>query len=215
MRPASRTTLLDSTIQVLREALLNGEIKPKQRMAETRIAGELEVGRSTVREALRHLEKEGWLTRIPFKGTFVRDLTAEEFDEMNSMRAVLEAFAVELIIQRATEEDISSLADIVDRMEQCSREHNDHGVLALHFAFHETLCRLSNHRLLCKLWTDLASQTWRVLKLMLATYGARKDVTPLPEAHRQIVDAIVARDVALAQAAIREHITHFTSVDLD
>ena len=67
-----RTTLLDSAVQVLNHAFSNGELESAEHLSESHVSKRLWVIRTMVREALRHLEQEGWVTRIPYKGTFVR-----------------------------------------------------------------------------------------------------------------------------------------------
>jgi DNA-binding GntR family transcriptional regulator len=207
MRELTRTTLLDSAIQALRQAFLNGEFKPGERLSEPELCQRLGVSRSTVREALRHLDQEGWVTRIPFKGTFARTLSEKDLRELNSLRAALEAFACELVVERATDEDIAGLASIIDGMANAATSGDAQEALQLHFRFHQRLCELSGHSLLQKHWSMLASQVGRALKLSPEVYGFLSDGGKLLSEHRPIAEALASRDLTRVRAILRHHIT--------
>ncbi len=145
MRELKRTTLLDSSVQAPHQAFFEGHLGPGEHLSEPTLSKRLGLSRSTVREALRRLEQQGWVTRMPFKGSFVRVLNGEELISLNSLRATPEAFAAELVIERATHDQIAGLSDIVEQMESAASNGRIRRALEPHFAFHEMPCLLSGH----------------------------------------------------------------------
>lgn len=110
----SGKTLRAQTIEVLRQAILDFQFKPGERLTEPRLCDLTGVSRTTVREALRHLETEGMVTLEPHVGPVVTLVTAEDARQIYEVRAALEGLAVGLFTQHATDRQIQDLSDIVD-----------------------------------------------------------------------------------------------------
>src|SRR5690349_4953493 len=75
---------------LIREAILDGELPAGARLKEDELAERLDVSRTPVREALRRLEAEGLVVHEPKRGAAVRSYTPEELDDMYRLRALLE-----------------------------------------------------------------------------------------------------------------------------
>src|SRR3982751_1496960 len=90
LEPVATTTLKERIVQVLRDAILAGKLKPGERLNESRLARELSMSRVPVREALQRLEEQGLVVNIQRKGMFVVSLTEAEVQKINSLRLVLE-----------------------------------------------------------------------------------------------------------------------------
>ncbi|HEX4419633.1 MAG TPA: GntR family transcriptional regulator [Kofleriaceae bacterium] len=89
-------------VPALREAIINNLLAPGERLTEVALAARLGVSRTPVREAFSQLEREGLVTVLPRVGVFVREVTARDVEETYTVRAALEALAVELATQRRT-----------------------------------------------------------------------------------------------------------------
>src|SRR5689334_14798651 len=83
----------------IRAAILDGSLKPGTKLTEQDLAAELEVSRTPVREAIRQLEVERLVSRIPFVGVTVTQLTPEEVIELLDIREVLEGLVARLATQ--------------------------------------------------------------------------------------------------------------------
>ena len=94
LRTPSRTRLVDDVYRSLEEAILSGRMRPGERIVEAWLSEHLDVSRTTVREALLMLEREGYVVSEPRRGTFVTRLTREEALDLCYNRALLESFAV-------------------------------------------------------------------------------------------------------------------------
>src|SRR5260370_8195304 len=82
--------LREKTTQVLREAILNLHFRPGQKLVERALCEGTGVSRTCIREALRHLEAEGLVSRLPNRGIIVAEVTPDETRQIYETRAVLE-----------------------------------------------------------------------------------------------------------------------------
>lgn len=202
----TRKPLLDLTIESIGDALLHGLVKPGERIDEFKLVEELNVSRATIREAMRQLEQEGLLTRIPFRGTFARKLTKQELEEITDLRIGLEGFAAEQIINRGSAADIEQLSNSAESLSDFPVETDFDDALRAHLGFHRLLCQLSGNSFLLDAWTRLTFHVLRVMRMSQEFQAEHDSENTLTQAHLQIVDAIARGDVALARNLIREHV---------
>ena len=98
--------LRDVVFENLREAILEGELKPGQRLMEVQLAEQLGVSRTPVREAIRKLELEGLVIMLPRKGAYVANMSLKDIIDVLEIRASLEGLAASLAAQRMSSDDI-------------------------------------------------------------------------------------------------------------
>ncbi|MBV9734906.1 MAG: GntR family transcriptional regulator [Acidisphaera sp.] len=109
LRVQENQTLREKTLHVLREAILSEHFRPGQRLVERDLCEQTGVSRSSVREALRHLESEGLVESRGTRGMFVTSLTAAAAIEIYEVRAALEAEAARHFAERATAGELNDL----------------------------------------------------------------------------------------------------------
>ena len=97
--------------ELIRRRIVEGDYRPGQRLVEARVAAELDVSRTPVREAFRMLQAEGLVRVEPNRGARVRSLSVDDISDVYEVRARLEAMASELAAERATAEERARLAD--------------------------------------------------------------------------------------------------------
>jgi DNA-binding GntR family transcriptional regulator len=85
--------LRELVLDAIREAIINGNLKPRERLMEIQLAEELGVSRTPIREALRKLELEGFIVMIPRKGAYVADISFKDIADVFEIRAALEGLA--------------------------------------------------------------------------------------------------------------------------
>lgn len=130
------------------EAILHGELRPGDRIVEGKLARQLQVGQSTLREALQELEHRGLITKRENRGTFVTKLTTKEVEGIYAVRLELEPLAASLAHQRLTPEQAARLTHFVDKMES-ARQHRDLiEILRNDLAFHQLIWKLSDNTVL-------------------------------------------------------------------
>lgn len=197
-----RRTFKELAKREIRKAILNGKLKPGDRIIEQEISDALGFSRFPVREALNSLEKAQLLTLIPFKGTYVAEVNEKDVEEIYVLRANLEQFAVRLLIENNSAVKIRALEVVITEMENL--KENDNTTLFLEdMRFHKTICELCNNGKLLEFWELLAEQ----LLLLVATHE-HYYLKPkkLAYAHNVIVEAIRNNDVDLAVKSIGDHI---------
>ncbi len=94
--------LRSQVVELLRRAIVGGELGPGERLVERVLCARFAVSRTVVREALRQLESEGLVTTVPQRGPVVAVLTAADAEALYEVRAVLEGLAGRAFAQRAT-----------------------------------------------------------------------------------------------------------------
>ena len=106
--------LRDVVFENLREAIVEGRLKPGQRLMEVQLAEQLGVSRTPVREAIRKLELEGLVVMLPRKGAYVANMSLKDLKDVLEIRASLEGLAASLAAERISDEDIKKLEFIIE-----------------------------------------------------------------------------------------------------
>ena len=191
----------DDAAQLIRERIVAGAIRPGERIREEAVAAELGLSRTPIREALRRLENEGFLSHQPHRGVVVRELDHQAVTELYLMREVLESTAAAQAARHASEAEIATLADMLDDEEAST----DDGTRSAHLnkLFHRALYRGAHNRYLMQMLDGLDVSMSLLGRTTLSLPGRAKLAVG---EHRAIVEAIAAHDPVRAEAAARAHI---------
>lgn len=122
----------------LRRDILSGEI-PAGETSQLALARELDVGRTPLREALRMLQHEGLVISEPNRRVRVADLSAEDVEQLYSMRIALEAMAIRVTVPELGSADFAELEGLLAQMDHYMRRQDSAGLRAPHRAFHAVL----------------------------------------------------------------------------
>ncbi|MCS7219142.1 MAG: GntR family transcriptional regulator, partial [Thermus sp.] len=122
MPALEKATEVQQAYQRLREAILQGELLPGQRLVEKELSERFGLGRAAIRTALAKLEQDGLVESEPYRGAWVRVITEEEAVEILEARMALECLAVRHAARKATPEAIARLRQIHAQMEARFRE---------------------------------------------------------------------------------------------
>lgn len=179
-----------------REAIISGALQPGVMLGEQQVADQYGTSKMPVREALHQLCQDGYLVSYPRRGYVVSNITEEDFREIQQVRLPLELLAAELVIRQASDEDIRRLYDII--RQGTGPEHTLGEVHASNSSFHLELARLSGNR---RLYASLEHLIGQVRRAGYRFYSQ----AALEERHyhRDITDALLARDLAQAQSLLR------------
>jgi len=198
--------------ELLREAILCGDLRPGQTLTEASLAQQLQVSRAPVREAFRSLAKEGLLESVPYKGTRVRPLSRTDIEETYSLRGQLEAFAAARIVSRSDVIDFAPLEDICATMQQLAAEGDVSSLNREDERFHKTLIELADHALLMSVWTTLAL---RVRQIMALRNQQNQNPMEVALNHPPIVAALKARDLGAALEHLERHVASAADLSLE
>lgn len=189
----------------LRDALLAGYFGPGEQLREEPLARSLGVSRGPVREALLRLEREGLVVVRRNRGAFVARLSAQDLEEVYTLRLAIERLAVQRVVRLAAEAELAELQAVVDAMAAAdARGVTEQAAADLDLRFHDLLYAASHHRRLYESWSNLRPQAHI---LLLNRNVAREDFRELLVlSHQWIVDALRDRDEARAVATIEDHL---------
>jgi DNA-binding GntR family transcriptional regulator len=189
-----------SVADIIRQAIINGSMRPGSPVVEMALAEQLKVSRAPVREAIQILEADGLIESEPYKGKRVKPLTLKEVEEVYSLREQFEAFAIRRVVERKV--DVSLLRVHSDAM-FAAAERNDLAALNdADEAFHRTLIRLADHGLVLSFWEHLYL---RIRQIMALRNSANRDLRAVAKNHPPIIEAIETRDMILAISLISDH----------
>jgi len=216
------TTTSDLVVEAIRTAILSGQLKPGDTLVERRLAEQLGVSKTPVREALIALSAAGLVNVTPNRGTVVRALDAEDVRQAYEVRALLEPWAVARTVRRAGEAAaVSARAALTEAARH--RSGSDHVPLSLaNRRFHRALYAGCGNALViaqldalqelaalgavARIWTS-----WPTGRSGPAASGATHDRDQPPwrtehADHEQILDAVEAGDAERAERLTRKHI---------
>lgn len=101
--------LREQVLEVVRQGILDFQLRPGQRLIERELMEQLGVSRATVREVVARLASEGLVTIIPQRGAIVTVLTPEDAADIYEMRVALEALAARRFVERATPQQVAEI----------------------------------------------------------------------------------------------------------
>jgi len=198
---ADHQSLRELIVARLRQAIITGDLAPKSRLLEPELARQLNVSRTPLREAIRQLEVEGFVTTVPRIGCFVSEITPQDVEDLYAIRTVIEGLAAR---QAAENPDVgkrevleSILSDLAKRTADYRQYHEISG------RFHDIIVELSGNRRLQGIYHSLAQHVSRMRTLSLAVRG-RPEISL--QGHRRIATAILCGRGAEAERAMRAHI---------
>ena len=198
-------TLTAATVNAVRDAILQGDLKPGQPLREGELADSLSVARSTMREALRDLQEEGLVEVIPHRGVFVVQLSSRMVEELYTLRALLEPYAVRIAMEkgRYTPQDFSEMEALVRQMGKFARAGKHAEATKTDMEFHYQMCQPCDNLLVLRTLQNHAS-----LVTMCIRHIGISDLAAAPgvQVHQGLLDAIRAGDPEHAAAVVRTHL---------
>jgi phosphonate utilization transcriptional regulator len=183
--------------------IMTGELPPGTRINESELAARFGTSRGPVREACRTLEEAGLVRAEKNRGTFVREISVEEADEIYELREALEEIVGRRAALRITPELAERLNGMVDAMEAAANERRAADYAQLNLQFHELLLECAASRKLSDTYRRLVKEL-HLFRMRALTEGGGLDVSALE--HRQIVAAIASGNADEAGAALRAHV---------
>jgi len=187
----------------LRDGILDGSYKDGDFLVETRLADELEVSRTPIREAIKQLELEGLVTSIPNRGAMVRAISENDIDDIYTIRQLLEGQAAFWAAQRITKEELAKLEEIVELMGFYTSRSDAAQLSRLDTEFHEELYKACDSRMLKHILGSLHQNARRARTSSLTM---PKRPTGSLDEHRAIFGALSSGDPEAAKQAMERHV---------
>lgn len=187
----------------IQDMIINNELKSGERIVETKIAKQLGISQTPVREALRELETMGLVEIRPYLGCFVKSITQKELYQAYHLRSLLESFAVSEAVGNIGKAELKMLSGKVKQM-QYAVEINDRDLFGVYdVEFHEIIIKSAKNPLLERMWRMASVSQWTALTIETAN----KPIVFFAELHKPICDCLSAGDYTGAQKEIENHFT--------
>jgi DNA-binding GntR family transcriptional regulator len=204
--------LRNKIIAALRSAIETGVLGPGTRLIEKELCEQLDVSRTSLREALRELQAEGILEQTSNRSLTVSAISAEEAANAYRIRSVLEALVVEQFIERAGDEEIRLLAREAETLKAAYRSGALDRMLTAKRAFYDRICTGADNAIAFDIINRLVLRTSSLRARSLARKERQLESIREIDA---LVRAIERRDVPAARAAAMEHTGHSARSALD
>ncbi|MFE7121158.1 GntR family transcriptional regulator [Streptomyces sp. NPDC057654] len=189
MTPPVVHSLREQIREHILSGIVSGRWQPGERIVERRIAVELEVSQTPVREALRELESLRLIESAPNKGVRVRNLTATDLKESYPVRAGLERVAAGLAAERLAA-DLTALEREVAALREADRTDDGEAQVRHTVAFHREIVRAAGNGVLLHTWESLGIEVWTTLSIRWLSPEPRS----YADDHQELVDAFRRRD---------------------
>lgn len=194
--------LLSATVKrIVLDRIVQGHYRPGERIVEFKLAKELGLSQSPVREGLRELAAVGIVTIHPRRGARVRLPSAKELADVSLVRAEIDALAARLAAARVPDATLETLGELVDLMLDRLDAGDFSGVTEADVRFHHLIAEASENHALVRAFDQLAPFARTFITLTLPDV----DVRGIVDEHRPILDALRARDADRAAEAARAH----------
>jgi len=207
MSGISRTVLREQVKDLLLQRIASGELRPGDRIVETRVAAELGTSQAPVREALRDLELLRLVESEPFKGARVRGFGNAELVEVYPVRAALEELAAKEATRRLAG-DVSALEAEVEAMREAARRGDTNALVRHDIAFHRLVVEAAGNPILEQCWKSLGVEG----RITITLYGTSIEPQEAAELHVPLLEAIRSGKPGAAGRAARKHVEAFARI---
>lgn len=200
--PLQSSRLTDQVYEAIGSRIMNGTLRPGDRLDVNRLAEQLRVSPTPVKNALSLLANEGLVQIVPRSGTFVTQISRRELEEALPIRLAMEVLAADTAAACATDDAISELRQRVTDIEHAANvtEHYHRNA-----EFHQRLVELSGNQMLAALYRQLHAHIHIALIHSQSTTWKSRAALEAGE-HAAIVDALAARDSERLKSAVAVHL---------
>ena len=188
---------------VLKKAIITGEIPAGERIVETDYADRLHISRTPLREALRKLERDGLVEYVMRRGVVVHAFTTEDVEQIYTIRNALEMLTLAAIMENATAEDIEELREYLGRMDVLQEKDDVESLSPLAREFHTRLTAISRKNRILRVIEGQDEYIRRFSSMAIHQENRRPTAH---EEHHKLVDLLEERDLAGFESLMRHHI---------
>ncbi len=205
-------SIREKAYYLLRDAIIDGSLKPGERLVEDSLAAQYNVSRTPLREAIHKLEMEGFLQRLPSRGLIVAELSGKEVEELYQVRGYLEGLAVHEFTAHMTPEGRRT----VETLRQSVAGYHENGeqekVLDSCKQLHRFVRENCGHKICREYIEKMDLHIARYRRLGVRQAGR---VEQAYQEHLAIMDAMLAGDAQTAEDAMRGHVLNSGNVVID
>jgi DNA-binding GntR family transcriptional regulator len=198
-----RRMLRFEAFKEIKNRILFLDIKPGEKIVENEIAQSLKTSTTPVREALLMLEGEKLVEAHPRLGFVVKKLALKEVDEYFAIRKLLELFAVPLILEQITDDEIKVLKDNIKKAEKCADKNKLRDIIRYETEFHEILYKATRSDVFFRTISGLVDKFQLIRAIAMMAHGGPDESV---EHHKKILAALEEKDHRALQSMIKLHL---------
>ena len=189
--------------EVLKHAIITGEIPAGERIVETDYAERLHISRTPLREALRKLERDGLVEYVLRRGVVVRAFTIADVEEIYTIRNALEMLTLPAIVKNATEEDIAALKEHLREMDEVMAHGDIETLSPMARAFHSQLTGLCRQNRILRV---IEGQDEFITRFSAMAIRQEDRLAQAHEEHYKLVEFVEQKDLEHFQKLMNRHI---------
>lgn len=206
--PIIRHSLHESLVAPLREMILQGELRPGEKVPEEQLCERFGVSRTPIREALKVLAAEGVLQILPHRGAIVARITEEQIEELFPIMASLERLAGLLACARASDDDIARVRALHDAMMGHFEKDEEAEYLRHNRLIHEAFFAIAGNATLSAYYQQILT---RIHACRFVVRKSRYHWAAAVEEHKAMIEALEARDAPRLGALMERHVMGTTA----
>jgi DNA-binding GntR family transcriptional regulator len=195
--------LKEKTVAELRNSILKGEFGPGEHLREALLSARFKVSRTPIREALNQLEKEGFVKITPAAGARVVKLSLKDTLDIYDILIILEGAASRLACPLIQEDQLNKLEEYQLLFEKALKERNEDLLFDLNTQFHWSITEATRNSYLIEMRINFRRMVDRIARIFPHVPGQCEETLLW---HRKIIDALKARNPALVEFVMREHL---------
>lgn len=203
----------DQVVGAFKDAILRGDIQPGDAIVESKVAQQLGAGIPLVREALIELEHQGYVQKVPYKGTTVTKLERKHVEQIFRLRVELETLAIEWAQEHAKLADLEALRAFTKRMEQAAQALDLDQFYEYDLAFHRKLWELSGNEYLVDCLERLVVPLFAFF--MMKNRRERQSYLASAAKHAELVEALPHLTKARLRTLMRDSLADWRTEVLD
>ena len=200
IQPQTLQCLRQRVGQELRRLIISGKLRPGQRIIQQRLAREMGVSQSVVREAMLEMQCTGLVESVDNLGMFVSAIDPKKLLEAYQVREMLEGLAARLCCQTANPRDVRELTDLAERVYELGINQQEHERAKLDRHFHDRIFEIAHNGVLGRL-----AGAYHIVRLVVLKQTPHKNVR---QDHLRIIDAIRQNDPDAAERTARQHVVN-------
>jgi DNA-binding GntR family transcriptional regulator len=200
---ADPVSLKDKAYNTIKSAILSLKFKPGDPLVENDLAQQLGISKTPVRDALLELEREGFVTKVLFKGTYVTEITLKDVREVFQLRAVLEGLAARLAAPLFSAEELEEVEKALTTAEAALAEENLALCSERGKRLHDAIINKADNQRLTLIIRNLDDHVQR-FRLLSDQISGRLDKSV--KEHRRVLEALRQQDPTTAEQAMRNHL---------
>ncbi|MYL33866.1 FCD domain-containing protein [Pontibacillus yanchengensis] len=200
-----RQTMKEIAYDEIKSAILTGQLDKKEYYPETLLAETLNTSRTPVREAANELVAEGLLLVYPRKGYKVKEISADEREQIVYLRTCIEKKALEVLHSKITEDQLSELDEIIEKQREAMEVEDRYVFIEYDQKMHATFVQMAELNIM----EDIFQKIYNLMRLIghtaLMKQGRMKEVI---EEHKQVVQALRDGNYDEASGNLLSHLTN-------